>query len=121
FLLANVIQAGIGHHADDLQVPPVPRIHDIETLAERLSSREKLFGEVLAHNGHSRRMFVVLPTKITASPQRYSRCYKKHRCTHFEICFLPSCVATGDPHSAALYEPLATPRGSRPGTRPSER
>jgi len=65
--LTNVVQAGIADYADDLQILPVPRTHDIEVLADSIAFREELFGKVLAYYGYPRRMVVVLPIKLAAS------------------------------------------------------
>ncbi len=65
--LTNVVQAGIANYADDLQILPVPRTHDIEVLADSIAFREELFGKVLAYYGYPRRMVVVLPIKLAAS------------------------------------------------------
>src|SRR5207253_522090 len=64
--LTNVVQAGIADHADDFQIPPVPRVHDIEAPADGVVISEEFLGEVLAHYGYAGRMVVVLPVKLTS-------------------------------------------------------
>src|SRR2546421_11805764 len=51
---------------DDLQIPPVPRVHNIEGLGDGVVIWEEFLGKVLAHYGYAGRMVVVLPFKLTA-------------------------------------------------------